>query len=109
MAKAVCGDETSKKLTTIPLSNDTVQRRIVELSNNVKDQIVTRLKESKFFSLQLDWMNVQMLLGFHNSLYMFDLLATIILKNISGFANHFLPLQLVKIFSIWLTNFLKKT
>ena len=54
MVKAVCGDETSKKLTTIPLSNDTVQRRIVELSNNVKDQIVTKLKESKFFRLQLD-------------------------------------------------------
>ena len=54
MVKAVCGEETTKKLTTIPLSNDSVHRRIVELSNDVKEQIVTKLKESKFFSLQLD-------------------------------------------------------
>ena len=54
MVKAVCGEEISKMLTAIPLSNDTVQRRIVELSNDTKEQIVTKLKESKFFSLQLD-------------------------------------------------------
>ena len=54
MVKAVCGEETSKKLPTISLSNNTVPRRIAKLSNDVNEQIVTKLKESKFFSLQLD-------------------------------------------------------
>ena len=53
MVKAVCGEEASKKLTTVPLSNDTLHRRIVELSNDVRDQIVIKLKEFAFFSLQL--------------------------------------------------------
>ena len=54
MVKAVCGKEATKKLTTVPLSNDTVQRRIVDMSNEIKDQIAIKLKESKFFSLLLD-------------------------------------------------------
>ena len=36
MAKIVLGEESEMKLQQIPLSNDTVQRRIVELSDNIK-------------------------------------------------------------------------
>ena len=59
MVKAVCGEEASKIITTVPLSDNTVQRRIIEFSNDVKDQIVIKLKKSTFFSLQLDeWAEV---------------------------------------------------
>uniref|UniRef100_A0A3P9HF94 DUF4371 domain-containing protein n=1 Tax=Oryzias latipes TaxID=8090 RepID=A0A3P9HF94_ORYLA len=38
----------------IPLSNDTVQRRIKAMAESVEHQLVTRLRQSQFFSLQLD-------------------------------------------------------
>ena len=63
MVKAMCGEEASKKLTAVPLSNNTVQRRIVELSNDVKDQIDIKLKESKFFSWQSDVASFSQLLA----------------------------------------------
>ena len=49
MAKAVCGEEASKKLTTVPLSNDTVQRRTVELSNHLKVYVKVENKKFAFF------------------------------------------------------------
>ena len=50
------GDEYAKKLSSIPLSNDTVHRRISEMSNNILMQVVKQLKSNPFklFSLQLD-------------------------------------------------------
>ena len=63
MVKAMCGEEASKKLTAVPLSNNTVQRRIVELSYDVKDQIDIKLKESKFFSWQSDVASFSQLLA----------------------------------------------
>ena len=84
MVKAVCSEDASKKLKTVPLSNNTLQQRI-ELSNNVKNQIVIKLKKSIF--LAASWGNQQ--LAYHNSLHMFNWLATTILKNIFCLANHF--------------------
>ena len=49
MVKAVCGEEALKKLTTVPLSNDTVQRRTVELSNHVKVYVKVENKKFAFF------------------------------------------------------------
>ena len=37
----------------IPPSNDTVQRRIESMAQNVEDQLLTRIRQSQFFSLQL--------------------------------------------------------
>ena len=56
MVRLVLGDEHTKKLSSIPLSNDTVHRRISEMSNNILMQVVKQLKSSPFklFSLQLD-------------------------------------------------------
>ena len=64
MVKAMCGEEASKKLTIVPLFNNTVQQRIVELSNDVKDQIDIKLKESKFFSWQSDVASFSQLLAY---------------------------------------------
>ena len=43
-----------KKKNEIPLSNTTVKRRIDEMSENVKIFVIIVLKQSDYFSLQLD-------------------------------------------------------
>ena len=50
------GEESKMKLQQILLSNDIVQRRIVELSDNIKEQVIAEMKNSQFvlFSIQLD-------------------------------------------------------
>ena len=56
MAGIVLGEESKIKLQQISLSNDIVQRKIVELSDNIKEQIIAEIKNSQFvlFSIQLD-------------------------------------------------------
>ena len=48
------GKKAGDILDKIPLSNDTVQRRIQSTAQNVEDQLLTRIRQSQFFSLQLD-------------------------------------------------------
>ena len=48
------GGKASDEINRIPLSNDTVQRRIKFMAESVEDQLVTCLRQSQFFSLQLD-------------------------------------------------------
>ena len=38
----------------IPLSNDTVKRRILDMSNDILDQVTTELESSSSFAIQLD-------------------------------------------------------
>lgn len=54
MVKTVCGEDVARKLEIIPLSNDTVRRRIVDMSLDIKHQVVDRIKAKGAFSLQLD-------------------------------------------------------
>ena len=48
------GDAVANKLVTIPLSNDTIKRRIEEILENVLQQNIASVKRSGKFSLQLD-------------------------------------------------------
>lgn len=48
------GSECAKEAETIPLSNNTVSRRIDEMSQWVEDQLIKRVTDSKVFALQLD-------------------------------------------------------
>ncbi|KAL4108255.1 hypothetical protein QTP88_018486 [Uroleucon formosanum] len=48
------GDKSSKDVEMIPLSNDTVGRRINEMSQWTEDELIQRVCKNSFFSLQLD-------------------------------------------------------
>ncbi|KAL4088791.1 hypothetical protein QTP88_023875 [Uroleucon formosanum] len=54
MVSAMLGDKASNELSTVSLSNNTVKNRIVEMSENIKEQFISNIKTSKFYSLQLD-------------------------------------------------------
>ena len=48
------GEKESKKLNAVSMSNNTVKRRIVDMSDNALEQILTHAKESPFYSIQID-------------------------------------------------------
>ena len=49
------GDEAAAKLDNVSFSNDTVKRRIQEMSGDIADQVMAGVKDSKFgFAIQLD-------------------------------------------------------
>ena len=51
---SVLGPDSSKKLASIPLSDNTVQRRIVAMSDDIKNQVVSDIKSSPFHAIALD-------------------------------------------------------
>lgn len=53
ICEIMIGHDESQKLKSIPLSDDTVRRRIVEMSDDVKFQLLARLQKVDF-ALQLD-------------------------------------------------------
>jgi len=54
ISNALFDEKCTKKINEILLSNTTVKRRIDEMSENVKIAIITVLKQSEYFSLQLN-------------------------------------------------------
>ena len=54
--RCVVGCDAEKKVASIPISNDTVHQRIVDMSADVKQQVIVELKEAPLgkFSIQLD-------------------------------------------------------
>lgn len=54
MPNILFGGEARNEINSVPLSNDTVQKQVTFIAQNVEDQLVTRLHQSQFFSLQLD-------------------------------------------------------
>ena len=54
MARLVCGDVAAKKMQSISLSDNTIRSRIVDLSLDIKDQVVARMKKAGKWSYQLD-------------------------------------------------------
>lgn len=54
MCEIMLGTEAANKLKAIPLSDDTVRRRIQDLSADILSQILDRLRSCEHFSIQLD-------------------------------------------------------
>ncbi|CAG5015817.1 unnamed protein product [Parnassius apollo] len=55
-ADIVLGPETKQKFSQIPLSDNTIKRRIDDMAEDIKNQVVEAVKESCFF-LQYSWMS----------------------------------------------------
>lgn len=53
IVETILGDNFAKQLQCIPLSNDTVARRIGDMSENIQQQLLSKLCD-KLFSIQLD-------------------------------------------------------
>ena len=55
LVKIVFGEQAIAKLNAVSLSDNTMKRRIDEMSDDIADQILAELNESKFgFAIQLD-------------------------------------------------------
>ncbi|XP_066941067.1 SCAN domain-containing protein 3-like [Macrobrachium rosenbergii] len=54
--RIMLGEQSAEKLDTLPLSDNTVQRRISDMSTDIKDQVVSEVKTAPLgiFALQLD-------------------------------------------------------
>ncbi|PNF27274.1 hypothetical protein B7P43_G05160, partial [Cryptotermes secundus] len=50
----VLGQSAASKMKDIPLSNDTVGRRISDMREDTETQVTEKIKKSKLFALQLD-------------------------------------------------------
>ncbi|CAB3237619.1 unnamed protein product [Arctia plantaginis] len=54
-ADIILGPETKQKNSQIPLSDNTVKRRIDDMAEDIKNQVVKAVKESCFFAIQLEY------------------------------------------------------
>ena len=54
LVKHVIGDKAVSKLNRVSVSNNTIQRRIREMSTDLKEQVITEVQESKYgFAIQV--------------------------------------------------------
>jgi hypothetical protein len=54
IVKTMLGEEAEKEIKKIPLSNNTISRRITTMSEDIEENVVEKLKQSKKFALQVD-------------------------------------------------------
>ncbi|XP_063872897.1 zinc finger BED domain-containing protein 5-like [Scylla paramamosain] len=54
MVKLVLDEKSAEKLNAISLSNNTVQRRISQISDDIKEQVIQEIKRAGLFIIQLD-------------------------------------------------------
>ncbi|XP_044285324.1 zinc finger MYM-type protein 6-like [Varanus komodoensis] len=54
VTREILGPQAAEKLEAITLSDNTIQRRVVDMASDIEEQIVEGIKKSKFFAIQLD-------------------------------------------------------
>ena len=54
IVRSMFGEESAKQLNAIPLSDNSVQWRISDISNDIKDQVISEIKAAGTFAIQLD-------------------------------------------------------
>ena len=53
MVKIMLGDKAEQKISKIPHSDNTIQRRILDLSDNIEENVISKFQNS-LFALQVD-------------------------------------------------------
>jgi hypothetical protein len=53
VASSVLGEKAAKQLERIPLSKDTVTRRISDMASNLKEESIENVKASEYYCIQL--------------------------------------------------------
>lgn len=51
-SRTLLGDNTAKKIKTIPLSNDTVSNCVTMMSDDIHQQLIRKIKRSKIYALR---------------------------------------------------------
>jgi len=54
IVKNMLGEELANKVNSVQLSNSTIQRRIYDLHDDIESQLLSKIRESVLFSIQLD-------------------------------------------------------
>lgn len=54
MVRLLVGEKFVQKVENVSLSNDTVKRRISDMSEDIKEQVISEIKSAGLFSIQLD-------------------------------------------------------
>jgi len=54
IVKELLGEDAAKKIDAVPLSDNTVSRRIGEMAEDVSAQLLDQVRASEYFALQLD-------------------------------------------------------
>lgn len=54
ISKIMNGEKSADTFKSIPISNNTISRRIDDISENIKEQLISQLNSSPKYSLQLD-------------------------------------------------------
>ncbi len=87
MCRIMIGDNAAAKLRAVPLSNDTVARRIEGMSNDIREQLIEFVK--RVLTTRCSWTNPLILLGRHSSSPMSGICGTRRLRRMSCFAGLF--------------------